>query len=305
MVDWSLTEFSRLRLQYSYSRALEGVSDNQLFLQYIREPRPARGASVLSPRRQRARNRPQAASPRVLRRWLVIAAGLAARRDRCLCVRTRVGCARGGDRRRQSTRLHRHDRAPGPPPGGGTPQPARPGAQRLVARLHRRRPRGRLAAGRAAPGEQPADPAGNAGSPARSGPPHPPRCTQVLDRSLGDVHPAGNPHVQYDPRNIARVANVFVRAARDDRSAERRRLSHPRRGLPGALARRDRGLAAGSGALARDESDLLPPRHDLPLRLARYRQRRTLEPKPGSPPAAGDLAVLVSSAHGRIRHGSS
>jgi hypothetical protein len=35
MVDWSLTEFSRLRLQYSYSRALEGVSDNQLFLQYI------------------------------------------------------------------------------------------------------------------------------------------------------------------------------------------------------------------------------------------------------------------------------
>jgi hypothetical protein len=35
MVDWSLTEFSRFRLQYSYSRALEGVSDNQLFLQFI------------------------------------------------------------------------------------------------------------------------------------------------------------------------------------------------------------------------------------------------------------------------------
>jgi hypothetical protein len=35
MVDWSLTEFSRLRLQYNYSRALQGVSDNQLFLQYI------------------------------------------------------------------------------------------------------------------------------------------------------------------------------------------------------------------------------------------------------------------------------
>jgi hypothetical protein len=35
MVDWSLTEFSRLRLQYSYSSALEGVSDKQLFLQYI------------------------------------------------------------------------------------------------------------------------------------------------------------------------------------------------------------------------------------------------------------------------------
>src|SRR3954469_2670746 len=27
-----------------------------------------------------------------------------------------------------------------------------------------------------------------------------------LDRSLGDVHPGGNPHVHLDPRNIARVA---------------------------------------------------------------------------------------------------
>jgi hypothetical protein len=35
MLDWSLTEFSRFRLQYSYSRALQNVSDNQLFLQFI------------------------------------------------------------------------------------------------------------------------------------------------------------------------------------------------------------------------------------------------------------------------------
>ena len=27
-----------------------------------------------------------------------------------------------------------------------------------------------------------------------------------LDRSEGDVHPGGNPHIQTDPRNIARVA---------------------------------------------------------------------------------------------------
>src|SRR5437588_11111701 len=29
---------------------------------------------------------------------------------------------------------------------------------------------------------------------------------RVVDRSLGDIHPAGNPHVHLDPRNIARVA---------------------------------------------------------------------------------------------------
>jgi zinc/manganese transport system substrate-binding protein len=32
----------------------------------------------------------------------------------------------------------------------------------------------------------------------------------VLDRSQGDVHPAGNPHIQTDPRNIARVAQALA-----------------------------------------------------------------------------------------------
>jgi zinc/manganese transport system substrate-binding protein len=32
----------------------------------------------------------------------------------------------------------------------------------------------------------------------------------VLDRSMGDVHPGGNPHIQADPRNIAKVAKVLA-----------------------------------------------------------------------------------------------
>src|SRR5688572_28411716 len=32
---------------------------------------------------------------------------------------------------------------------------------------------------------------------------------QVLDRSLGDVHPAGNPHIHLDPYNIVRVAEAL------------------------------------------------------------------------------------------------
>src|SRR3954468_820577 len=31
-----------------------------------------------------------------------------------------------------------------------------------------------------------------------------------VDRSQGDVHAAGNPHIQQDPRNIARVADALV-----------------------------------------------------------------------------------------------
>src|SRR4051812_47659501 len=33
---------------------------------------------------------------------------------------------------------------------------------------------------------------------------------RVVDRSLGDIHPAGNPHIHLDPRNIARVADVMT-----------------------------------------------------------------------------------------------
>src|SRR3979411_1887215 len=32
---------------------------------------------------------------------------------------------------------------------------------------------------------------------------------KVIDRSLGDIHPAGNPHIHLDPRNIARGAEVL------------------------------------------------------------------------------------------------
>src|SRR2546428_3705294 len=33
---------------------------------------------------------------------------------------------------------------------------------------------------------------------------------RVIDRSLGDIHPAGNPHVHLDPRNIAKVGEVIT-----------------------------------------------------------------------------------------------
>ena len=33
---------------------------------------------------------------------------------------------------------------------------------------------------------------------------------QTVDRALGDIHPFGNPHIQTDPRNIARVAAALL-----------------------------------------------------------------------------------------------
>ena len=116
---------------------------------------------------------------------------------------------------------------------------------------------------------------------------------KVLDRSLGDVHPAGNPHVQYDPRNIARVANVLV---------ERLVTIDP----PNADTYRTRGEAFQArwrDAIAGWQREAAPLRGtkaisyhlDMTYLYAWLGivNDGTLEPKPGIPPAAGDLAVLL------------
>ena len=35
MIDWSPSEFSRFRLQYNQDKSQQGITDNQVFLQYI------------------------------------------------------------------------------------------------------------------------------------------------------------------------------------------------------------------------------------------------------------------------------
>ncbi len=61
-----------------------------------------------------------------------------------------------------------------------------------------------------------------------------------LDRADGDIHPSGNPHIQLDPRNIAKVADCRQRSTGEDRPEERRVLRRARRGFSDALARGDR-----------------------------------------------------------------
>jgi zinc/manganese transport system substrate-binding protein len=116
---------------------------------------------------------------------------------------------------------------------------------------------------------------------------------KVLDRSLGDVHPGGNPHVQYDPRNIARVASVLVeRLAAID--------------VPNADTYRTRGEAFQArwrDAIAGWRREAGPLRG---VKAVSYHRDMiylyawlgivddgTLEPKPGIPPSAGDLAALL------------
>lgn len=117
---------------------------------------------------------------------------------------------------------------------------------------------------------------------------------QRLDRSQGDVHAAGNPHVHLDPRNIARIAAALVErmAELDPKEAAHYRsrgkdfLERWRE----STARWERQGAALKGAAVvvyhRDLTYL--------MNWLSMREVGALEPKPGLPPTTGHLSELLS-----------
>jgi len=113
-----------------------------------------------------------------------------------------------------------------------------------------------------------------------------------LDRSEGDVHAQGNPHIQGDPRNIARVADALVQrlAQIDPINATAYR------------AKRDSFAQRWSAALQRWTTQTAPLKgvpvvvhHKNMSYLLNWlgmREVGTLEPKPGIEPSAGHLGTL-------------
>ncbi|MGQ0546261.1 MAG: metal ABC transporter substrate-binding protein [Betaproteobacteria bacterium] len=114
-----------------------------------------------------------------------------------------------------------------------------------------------------------------------------------LDRSLGDVHPGGNPHLHLDPRNVAKVAVALSQRMTEidssNGNAYRQRLQSfltrwneatrqwqargaPLRGMPVVVQHRNLSyLMAWLG----------------------MREVAALEPKPGLPPGAAHLAEVL------------
>lgn len=115
----------------------------------------------------------------------------------------------------------------------------------------------------------------------------------VLDRSQGDIHAAGNPHIQLDPRNLFRIGEVL--AARlgelDPPNATTYQAAYE--GFAGKWR----------AAIARWESEAAPLRgvpvlvhHESFVYLANwlgFKVTGTLEPKPGVEPTSGQLSGLV------------
>jgi zinc/manganese transport system substrate-binding protein len=115
-----------------------------------------------------------------------------------------------------------------------------------------------------------------------------------VDRSMGDVHPQGNPHVHLDPRNVALVAKALTaRLALVDApnaSYYQARGADFQARWQQAMARWTAQGAALKGVpvvvMHKDQTYL--------VRWLGMQELAAIEPKPGVPPSAGYLAGLVS-----------
>ena len=115
-----------------------------------------------------------------------------------------------------------------------------------------------------------------------------------VDRSQGDIHPLGNPHIQLDPRNVAAVAKALTArlAALDGANAAyyQARGADFQARWQQAMTRWDAAAVPLKGApvvvIHRDQAYL--------CRWLGLTQLAAIEPKPGVPPSAGYLGGLVT-----------
>jgi zinc/manganese transport system substrate-binding protein len=116
----------------------------------------------------------------------------------------------------------------------------------------------------------------------------------AVDRSMGDVHPQGNPHIQLDPRNVAEVARAL--SARLSAIDSTNSSYYQQRGADfqarwqQAMSRWDATAAPLKGipvvVIHQDQSYL--------CRWLGLNRLAAIEPKPGVPPSAGYLAQLTT-----------
>ena len=120
----------------------------------------------------------------------------------------------------------------------------------------------------------------------------------VLDRSRGDIHAAGNPHIQLDPGNLFRIGEALA--------ARMGELDPPN--APAYQAGYKAFAGKWQAAILRWEKEALPLRgvpvlvhHDSFVYLAHwlgFKTTGTLEPKPGIEPTSGQLSGLVARQQG-------
>src|SRR5215831_6516161 len=209
-------------------------------------------------------------------------------------MRTRMVGAGKRDRRQQGFGLHRNHSKAGSASSPSTPGADRPASQCGSRRLHRCGTRDRVDASSA--------PAGCQRSRAtrkprlfRGGPQV--RLLDVptrVDRAEGDIHPAGNPHIQTDPRNIATVAAALTRRMGELDQADAATFAAQAQNFAGrwtaAMQRWTQRAAPFRGTTVAAYHKSWTYLED----WLGLREAATIEPKPGIPPGSQHLAQLVA-----------
>ena len=115
-----------------------------------------------------------------------------------------------------------------------------------------------------------------------------------LDRSDGDVHAAGNPHIQQDPRNILKVAEALTRRLAEidapNAAFYQSRLSNFSARWTSAMQKWDQQLAPLKGTPIVEHHKNM----EYLMNWVGLRQVGTLEPKPGVEPSAAHLNALLA-----------
>jgi zinc/manganese transport system substrate-binding protein len=114
-----------------------------------------------------------------------------------------------------------------------------------------------------------------------------------VDRSMGDIHPGGNPHIHTDPRNIAKVASALAQRLAEldpaNAAAYRANAEFFGKRWQEAIARWEREAATLRGV------PLVEHHKNFTYLIAWLGMREVgdLEPLPGIPPSTAHLAELV------------
>lgn len=117
---------------------------------------------------------------------------------------------------------------------------------------------------------------------------------KVLDRSMGDIHAEGNPHIVTDPRNVRTVAKVFADRLKtlDQPNAAYYEAQYK------AFDQKFSTAIAGWQAKAEKLRGMpIVVQHQVWVYLDSWLDIKaiaSLEPKPGVPPTSGHLAELLS-----------
>jgi zinc/manganese transport system substrate-binding protein len=119
-----------------------------------------------------------------------------------------------------------------------------------------------------------------------------------LDRAEGDVHPAGNPHIQNDPRNMRIVAAALAKRLADIDPAHAAGYTQRAQAFDTALAQAMQRLATAAAPL---RGVKFVSYHKAWIYLANWlgmTEVANIEPKPGVPPGSAYIANLLSRIPG-------